>query len=309
MQRFVQHSGGLYIPTVVLGELYAWAYRRPDPASLIDKIEHDLLLDVVVLGYSDTRAQRVRADLPRWRASGCLRDLRLPELPRRAGPAPRPPAVGAAVQRDERGPARRAQEQASGAGQTTTVFGTSSRIASPTEMRVTIPATTWQSCTSGSWCARRSAPGLRPRPALRCHHEMLVASSCKSATADCKCPSCYQKRELVHRAARARRGLFSRRAPTSGFAWGREAWGNSPRSGGVGISTLRLCWVNLNAPSIPTDPRLKELGVTACRQAANPMAGPPLGQAPIINSDQLQQPFALADNRLHQRWVVVPDLV
>jgi tRNA(fMet)-specific endonuclease VapC len=51
MHRFVQHSGGLYIPTVVLGELYAWAYRRPDPTSLLDKIENDLLSDVVVLDY------------------------------------------------------------------------------------------------------------------------------------------------------------------------------------------------------------------------------------------------------------------
>ncbi len=57
MHRFVQHSGGLYIPTVVLGELYAWAYRRPDPTSLIDKIEHDLLQDVVVLGYDDSCAK------------------------------------------------------------------------------------------------------------------------------------------------------------------------------------------------------------------------------------------------------------
>jgi tRNA(fMet)-specific endonuclease VapC len=57
MHRFVQHSGGLYIPTVVLGELYAWAYRRPDPTSLIRKIEDDLLLDVVVLGYDEACAK------------------------------------------------------------------------------------------------------------------------------------------------------------------------------------------------------------------------------------------------------------
>ena len=49
--RFVQHSGRLFIPTVVLGELYAWAYRRASPASLIDKIENDLMSDVAVLDY------------------------------------------------------------------------------------------------------------------------------------------------------------------------------------------------------------------------------------------------------------------
>jgi tRNA(fMet)-specific endonuclease VapC len=51
MHRFVQHAGRLHIPTIVLGELYAWAYRRGSPASLIDKIENDLLRDVAVLDY------------------------------------------------------------------------------------------------------------------------------------------------------------------------------------------------------------------------------------------------------------------
>lgn len=51
MHRFVQHSGGLYIATVVLGELYAWAYHRQNPTSLIGRIENDLLPDVVVLDY------------------------------------------------------------------------------------------------------------------------------------------------------------------------------------------------------------------------------------------------------------------
>ncbi|MCU0980448.1 MAG: type II toxin-antitoxin system VapC family toxin [Pirellulaceae bacterium] len=51
MHRFVQHSGGLYIATIVLGELYAWAYRRPNPTVLLGKIDNDLLPDVVVLDY------------------------------------------------------------------------------------------------------------------------------------------------------------------------------------------------------------------------------------------------------------------
>lgn len=55
--RFVQHAGRLFIPTVVLGELYAWAYYRTNPASLIGKIENDLLPDVIVLDYDQTCAK------------------------------------------------------------------------------------------------------------------------------------------------------------------------------------------------------------------------------------------------------------
>ena len=51
MHRFVQHSGGLHIPTIVPGELYTWAYRRKDPTSVIQRIENDLLPDVMVLDF------------------------------------------------------------------------------------------------------------------------------------------------------------------------------------------------------------------------------------------------------------------
>jgi tRNA(fMet)-specific endonuclease VapC len=27
--RFMQHAGGLALPTIVLAELYTWAFRRP----------------------------------------------------------------------------------------------------------------------------------------------------------------------------------------------------------------------------------------------------------------------------------------
>lgn len=56
MHRFVQHSGRLYIATIVLGELYAWAYRRSNPTSLLDKIENDLLPDVILLDYDTVSA-------------------------------------------------------------------------------------------------------------------------------------------------------------------------------------------------------------------------------------------------------------
>jgi len=51
VQRFMQHSGGLYLATLVLGELYAWAYRRKNPLPLLQRIENDLLPDVTVLDF------------------------------------------------------------------------------------------------------------------------------------------------------------------------------------------------------------------------------------------------------------------
>jgi tRNA(fMet)-specific endonuclease VapC len=57
MHRFVQHSGGLYIPTIVLGELYVWAYHRPNPTSVIQRIENDLLPDVGVLVFDSDCAK------------------------------------------------------------------------------------------------------------------------------------------------------------------------------------------------------------------------------------------------------------
>jgi tRNA(fMet)-specific endonuclease VapC len=66
MHRFVQHSGGLYIPTIVLGELYAWAYHRTNPAPVVQRIENDLLPDVTVLEFDLDSAKafgRVRGQL------------------------------------------------------------------------------------------------------------------------------------------------------------------------------------------------------------------------------------------------------
>ena len=37
--RILQHSGRLAIPTIVLGELHAWAHRRADPAPLLKSIQ------------------------------------------------------------------------------------------------------------------------------------------------------------------------------------------------------------------------------------------------------------------------------
>ena len=66
IHRFVQHSGRLAIPTIVLGELYAWAYRRGNPAPLLRAIRQDLLCDVNVLPFDADCAEefgRVRGTL------------------------------------------------------------------------------------------------------------------------------------------------------------------------------------------------------------------------------------------------------
>ena len=49
--RFVQHSGGLAIATVVLAELYTWAHKRTNPSPVIQWIEADLLPNVAVLDF------------------------------------------------------------------------------------------------------------------------------------------------------------------------------------------------------------------------------------------------------------------
>ena len=54
--RFIQYGGGLYVPTVVLGELYAGAYHVSNPAPLLQKIT-DLLNDVQVLDYDHACAE------------------------------------------------------------------------------------------------------------------------------------------------------------------------------------------------------------------------------------------------------------
>ena len=59
--RFLQHSGRLSISSIVLAELYAWAYHRDDPTSLLDRIRNDLLADVDVLPFDSRCAERFGA--------------------------------------------------------------------------------------------------------------------------------------------------------------------------------------------------------------------------------------------------------
>lgn len=50
IHRFIQHSGQLSIPTVVLAELHDWARLRPDPTPRLRQID-DLLADVALLDF------------------------------------------------------------------------------------------------------------------------------------------------------------------------------------------------------------------------------------------------------------------
>ena len=58
IHRFVQHSGHLHIPTIVLGELYVWAFQRKNPTPVIQAIENDLLSSVVVLDFDSDCAKQ-----------------------------------------------------------------------------------------------------------------------------------------------------------------------------------------------------------------------------------------------------------
>lgn len=55
--RFIQHVGGLAIPTIVLAELYAGAYKHPTPSKLLPLIA-DLLNEVQLLDFDAACAER-----------------------------------------------------------------------------------------------------------------------------------------------------------------------------------------------------------------------------------------------------------
>jgi tRNA(fMet)-specific endonuclease VapC len=64
--RFTQYSGRLYIPTVVLGELYTWAYQRSNPTALLRKLKKDLLVEIQTVSFDDQCAHefgRIRGAL------------------------------------------------------------------------------------------------------------------------------------------------------------------------------------------------------------------------------------------------------
>ncbi len=66
--RFFQHSGRLYTSSLCLGELYVWAYRRPDPGPMIASIEKLLQQEVSAVPFDNDCARQfglVRVDMRR----------------------------------------------------------------------------------------------------------------------------------------------------------------------------------------------------------------------------------------------------
>jgi tRNA(fMet)-specific endonuclease VapC len=55
--RFIQHTGTLAIPTIVLAELYAGAYKHPNPQKLLPLIA-DLLTEVQLVDFDAACAER-----------------------------------------------------------------------------------------------------------------------------------------------------------------------------------------------------------------------------------------------------------
>jgi len=54
--KFIQYAGRLHLPTIVLGELYAWAYSRDNPSDLLKLIENELIEDVNILPFDEFAA-------------------------------------------------------------------------------------------------------------------------------------------------------------------------------------------------------------------------------------------------------------
>lgn len=75
--RFIQHSGRLWISSIVLGELYAGAYLLDGPGRILAAID-DLRRDVGVLVFDDKCAEefgKLRGVLKRLGVSGNPVDL------------------------------------------------------------------------------------------------------------------------------------------------------------------------------------------------------------------------------------------
>lgn len=56
--RFFQHSGGLFTSTIVLAELYTWAYRRENPNNLLQLIETELLNNLILIDFDRNCARQ-----------------------------------------------------------------------------------------------------------------------------------------------------------------------------------------------------------------------------------------------------------
>ncbi len=57
VHRFIQHSGRLHVSTVVLAELYAWAYWKGDPVPFVRKIG-EFLQDINIVSFDRRCAEQ-----------------------------------------------------------------------------------------------------------------------------------------------------------------------------------------------------------------------------------------------------------
>ena len=76
--RFIQHTGRLFIPTIVLAELYVWVYHRDDPTHGIATMDRFIRHEVQVLPFDERCAHefgRVRGRLLRQGISVSRMDL------------------------------------------------------------------------------------------------------------------------------------------------------------------------------------------------------------------------------------------
>jgi tRNA(fMet)-specific endonuclease VapC len=55
--RFIQYSGGIAISSITLAELFAGAYKLPQPVRILALVA-DLLQDVIVLDFDSTCAEQ-----------------------------------------------------------------------------------------------------------------------------------------------------------------------------------------------------------------------------------------------------------
>ena len=72
--RFFQYAGGIAISTVALSELYAGAYKHPNPTKLLSLIA-DLLQEVAVLDFDSAR---VRSNMASCKAACYSKESRFP---------------------------------------------------------------------------------------------------------------------------------------------------------------------------------------------------------------------------------------
>jgi tRNA(fMet)-specific endonuclease VapC len=68
MHRFVQYSGRLYTPTIVLAELHVWAFNRPEPTRALEAIDKLLTYEVTTLDFDrDAAVEFGRQRVQLWR--------------------------------------------------------------------------------------------------------------------------------------------------------------------------------------------------------------------------------------------------